>query len=99
MATHTPMPTLTPTTLITRVSNLHAADMDEEIVLVNIERGMYYGLEKSARLIWNILEESIQFNELCNRLAACYNVSPVMIEADVRPFIEDMANSGIIILL
>jgi len=89
---------ITDSTLITRVSNLHAVDMDEEIVLINIERGMYYGMEKSARLIWEIIEESIQFNELCNRLAIRYNISHAMIEADVRSFIEDMVNSGIVIL-
>ena len=42
-------------TLFTRNAELLEATLDNEVVLLSIERGSYFGLEGKARRIWQML--------------------------------------------
>lgn len=92
------MPALLPTTLITRVEGLLATEVDGETVLMHVEQGQYYGLAKSAHVIWGLLATPLTFDQLCAQLAQRYAGDPEQITADSRRFVEKMAAETLVSL-
>lgn len=85
-------------TIITRSNDLLATEVDGEIVLMNLERGNYYGLVGTARHIWDLLEEPRRLGDLCVLLGEKYSGSHAVIEADVTKFVTNMAMETIVTL-
>jgi hypothetical protein len=81
---------------LSRVQNLLSAEFDQETVLMSIDAGAYYGLEGTARSIWEILETPLTFSDLMDRLAEEYKVSPETCAADVERFLGEMDREGLL---
>jgi hypothetical protein len=92
------MPDLLPTTLITRVDGLLATEVDGETVLMHVEQGQYYGLARTAHVIWELLAAPLTFEQLCLTLQAKYAGAPEVIAADTRRFVEKMAVEALVTL-
>ena len=92
------MPDLLPTTLITRVSGMLATEVDGETVLMHVEQGQYYGLARTAHVIWLLLETPLTFEQLCAALTTRYAGAADVIKADTRRFVEQMAAEALITL-
>ena len=81
---------------LSRVQNLLSTELDQEMVLMSIDAGAYYGLEGPARTIWNILETPVTFSTLVQRLVAEYNVGPEKCAADLQDFLGKMEREGLL---
>ena len=92
------MPDLLPTTLITRVDGLLATEVDGETVLMHVERGQYYGLARTAHMIWELLATPLTFEQLCALLEQRYAGPPEVIAADSRRFVQKMAEQTLVAL-
>jgi hypothetical protein len=92
------MPDLLPTTLITRVDGLLATEVDGETVLMHVEQGQYYGLARTAHVIWELLVVPRTFEQLCTELQARYSGPADVIGADTRGFVEKMAAEALVSL-
>lgn len=90
------MLSLVSTTLIHRVDGLLTTEVDGETVLMDAERGHYYGLARSAQRIWEMLEQPMSFQDLCNGLAAQYKGAAEQIESDTRRFVQQMAEESLV---
>lgn len=84
--------------MIERSSDVLSALVGEEIVLIHVDAGLYFGLEKTARSIWELLELPRSFDDLCQALADRYRSDPVTLRAETERFVQEMANEGIVIL-
>ena len=84
-------------------SNLTPSDqaiessVGDETVLLNLENGTYYGLDPVGTRIWELLKEGHSTAEICRLLGAKYEVEQVTIENDVRNFLADLKEHGIVI--
>ena len=85
-----------PETLLSRSQDMLASSLDQETVLMSIEAGAYYGLEDSARRIWELLETPLRFSELVDRLVEGYKVTPEACAADLEGFLEEMVREGLL---
>ena len=92
------MSDILPTTLIARVDGLLATEVDGETVLMHVERGQYYGLARTAHVIWELLATPQTFEQLCALLAQRYAGTPEQIAADSRRFVEKMAAETLVTL-
>ena len=92
------MPDLLPTTLITRVDGLLATEVDGETVLMHVEQGRYYGLARTAHVIWELLATPLTLQQLCDLLEQRYASTPEQIVADTRRFVEKMAAESLVSL-
>ncbi len=90
------MPELHAHTLIERNPALVSTDLDGEIVLMSIERGNYYGLERTARRIWELLDAPLTLETLCATLEREFAAPAGVIEADVKRFVSRMAEETIV---
>jgi hypothetical protein len=61
---------------LSRAQELPSREFDEEVILMSIDAGAYYGMEGSARSIWKLLETPLTFSSLVRELVQEYNVAP-----------------------
>lgn len=95
----TTQPTIQLDTTITQAKDLLSADLDDEIVMMSIERGAYYGLDSIGSHIWTLLEEPISVSDLCEILLSRFDVEPETCQQDVLAFLDESYELGIITLV
>lgn len=84
--------------LITRHPDLLETTLDNEVVLMSIERGSYYGLENTARRIWQLIEQPRTKADLVQVLASEYDAAPEQIAQDIESFLQKLLDHGIVTL-
>ena len=65
---------LTTASLIARSSELVSSDIDGEVVMMSIENGKYYGLDKVGSRIWELLEDQFLVSDLIDKLLGEFSV-------------------------
>ena len=95
----TDQPTIQLDTTITQVKDLLSADLDDEIVMMNIERGAYYGLDAIGSHVWTLIENPISVSDLCDNLLLEFDVEPETCHQDVLIFLNRMYELGTITLV
>jgi hypothetical protein len=83
-------------TVVMRNGGLLDAEIDNEIVTLNIETGNCYGLNKVGSRIWSNLAAPIQVSDLCTRLMSEYKVEPATCENQVLELLAEMRAEGLI---
>jgi hypothetical protein len=92
------MPDIEENTLISRSTTVLSAPVREEIVMMSIESGRYFGLDDIGNDIWRRLETPRTFGELIDGLAADYDADRAVIADDVRKLLAEMAEHKVIAL-
>ena len=73
-----------------------AATVDQEIVILSVERGSYYGLDDIGSEIWQQLANPVRVDALCATLAAKYDADRSIIERDVLGLLEKLVAEGLV---
>lgn len=81
---------------IVRSSDPIAEPVDDELVMADIDRGKYYGLNDIATVIWQNLETKITVEELCRRLCESYEVTTEQCSAEVLSFLKELESRNLI---
>ena len=82
--------------IIMRNPDMLASAMDEEIVMMSIQRGEYYGLDKVGSRIWNLIEKPICVNDMITLLLDEYEIDRENCEKDVLEFLEELLEKGLV---
>ncbi len=82
--------------VVRRSSEVMASQVDNELVMMDIERGMYYALNPVGADIWERLTEPQTVADLCAQLMQQYDVDQATCEADVLAVLNDMAENGLL---
>lgn len=85
-------------TLVSRTSTLLVAPVHDETVMMDIEKGHYYGLDDIGSEIWRRLEAPRRFGELVDSLVADFEADRAVIAQDVRAFLSIMAEHKVVTL-
>src|SRR4051794_6417969 len=72
---------------------------DDNVVLLNAQRGNYYSLDHTGLRIWELLEAETTVIMLCDRLSKEYGVSFTNCLADTISFCQRLHNEHLIICL
>lgn len=88
--------TLSLNSTICRSKELLSTQIDDEMVLMSIERGNYYGLDAIATDIWQRLEQPLAVVDLCAALAKEYDADTETINRDVLALLEQFVAEGFI---
>jgi Coenzyme PQQ synthesis protein D (PqqD) len=83
-------------TLIHRTASVLTAEIDKQIVMMDIESGRYLGLDDIGSVIWQRLETPRTFGELIDGLTADYDADRSVIADDVRKLLLDMAAHDVV---
>jgi hypothetical protein len=68
----------------------------DEVVMLDMDSGFYFGLNSVASIIWGMLEKAISFEEVINELMKEYNVDRQTCEKDTRSFWDQLLERNII---
>jgi len=68
-----------------------------ELVLLDLESGQYFGLDKVGGRIWELLSEAPRdLRELCDRIENEFDAPRDRIEADLRTLIKQLQDQALI---
>src|SRR5690349_16729351 len=79
-----------------RISNLPTAKLDESIVMLNLSRNNYVALDDVAARVWELLKSPRSPEELCELLQAEFEAPAGRIVADVRAFLDELLEEGLL---
>jgi len=68
----------------------------EEVVMLDMESGFYFGLNSVASVIWGLLADEIGFEKLIEQLMAQFEVERSICEADTQELLDQMLEKNII---
>ena len=71
--------------------------IDGEAVIVNMENGSYYSIDDSGALIWDLINQGLSSDAICNSLAGKYTGSIEEINAAVSGLIEKFLEEQLIL--
>jgi hypothetical protein len=81
---------------VRRIDDVLDTEIDEQTVMMDIEKGSYLGLNRTGSRIWSLLAEAIAISELCDRLTAEFDVSREQCEQQVMDFLGSLLDRGLL---
>ena len=72
------------------------AEIEGEVVALNLETGTCYGLNQVGSRIWHMLATSPRVSDICEALRAEYSVDSDDCERQVLDLLEDLYTEGLI---
>ena len=73
-----------------------STNLDDEVAILNVTSGMYYGLNPVGARVWALIQEQRTVDEIRQRILATYDVDEHTCEADLLALLADMARAGLI---
>lgn len=83
--------------LILQRAEIPVSEIDNDQVFFNHETGTFFGANAVGAEIWGVLETPQSFSAVCDLLLEKYDVDRATCESDVRAFIGDMLQGGVLI--
>ncbi|QHV96968.1 PqqD family protein [Spirosoma endbachense] len=73
-----------------------SGQIDDELVMMDIEKGSYFSLNTVATRIWELLEGPLTIENLCDLLLKEYDVDYSECRADVEEHLTKMKELGLV---
>lgn len=82
--------------VLTDIGDLLTTQIDDETVMMSIERGKYYALDAVANHIWTLIQKPVKIGVLIHELQSVYESDPGEVEKDVLTFLNQLENAGMV---
>jgi hypothetical protein len=89
-------PTLSDTSTVVRSAEPLTATVDDEIVMLNPDQGMYFGLNTVGSHVWELIAEPRSVAGVCAALAAEYEVDDHTCRSEVLDFLHQLHQNRLI---
>ena len=73
-----------------------STELGGEVVILDIDKGEYFGLANVGTLIWNMLQTPRRVSEIVDRIVTDYDVRRDTAEEDLQALLADLAARGLI---
>ena len=84
------------TTRFIAVSGCLATSLGDEVIVLNLESGVYYGLNPVAACVWGRLATPCSVGELVAAVEDEFEAAGHDVEADVRRLLETLSGHGMV---
>ena len=84
--------------IVSRAAELMEAELGDEMVALDVEQGLCFGLNAPATSVWRLLDQSRTVGELKSALGDEYDVSEEQLDQDLATLLEDMVARRLISL-
>lgn len=81
---------------ITRNSDLVSSEVGEDTVLLDVEAGRYYGLDRLGSWVWSTLSEPHTVDALSEKMVASYEVELDQARQDLLEFLGELESMKLI---
>ena len=72
-------------------------ELDDNQVMMHIEKGKYFGLTPVGKRIWDLIEQPRNLDEITDTLFSEYDVAKDKCEQEIRAFLDKAVQYNIII--
>ena len=73
-----------------------ARQVGEEVVILNLDTGTYFGLDPVGARIWELIGEGETPAQICEVLQAEYDASPERVERDIERLVAALSDEKLI---
>jgi hypothetical protein len=73
-----------------------SADLGEEVILLHLENGLYFGLENVGARIWKLLQKPVRVKEIERALLEEYDVEPETCHAEVVNLLNKLIDQKLV---
>ena len=81
---------------ITRTPSVLSSQIEDEVVMMSLEEGMYYNLNALGSSVWTMLETPHTLNQIVEKLMAEYEVDKTTCLTQTKAFLESLAERNLI---
>jgi hypothetical protein len=81
---------------VTTTDHVTATTIDDEVVLLNDDTGLYQGLQGVGPRIWELIQEPTTVEAVADTIATEYDVDRDRCEQDVLDFVETLADENLV---
>lgn len=82
--------------LVSRRGGLIEAELDGELIGLEVEQGTCYGFNKTATRVWALIEQPKRLSELRDALVAEYDVEPEACERELTELLRGLEEDGLV---
>ena len=83
---------------ISRVDGKISTEIDGETVILDMESGVYVGLDDIGTSVWSLIKEGISLQNLLNEILLEYDVESQQCLDDLQEFLSELVDGGFIIV-
>jgi PqqD family protein of HPr-rel-A system len=73
-----------------------SAELDDEVILLNVETGIYFGLDAIGTEIWSALKQGPSEEDIFAQLLEAYEVEPEQLRQDILSFLDKLREQGLV---
>jgi len=96
MTTHNGL--LTESSIVSISDNQVSSDLDGESVILDLDEGIYYGLDIVGTRIWDIIKEPVSVSAIISTITDEYDVTEEQCKKDVLDLLKDLHEHGLIVV-
>jgi len=82
--------------IVHRIEDIVASDIDDEKVMMSVEKGEYFGLDPIGSRVWELIDKPVKVTDLIDALLLKYDVDRETCECDILAFLEELHENGIL---
>ncbi len=71
-------------------------DVEDEVVILSMKDGVYYGLNPVGAFIWNQIQEPKRVDEICDLIMGEFDVGREECEADLMELLNELQEKNLI---
>lgn len=87
---------LTKSSVVVAADHQTSAEVDGESVILDLEEGIYYGLNPVGARVWEEIQEPTSIEEITAAITAEYDVGSEKCREDVISLLHDLEENGLI---
>jgi hypothetical protein len=76
--------------------NVVSRDLEGEAVMLNLESGVYFGLNEVGTRIWALIQEHGSLRKVLEAMQQEYEVAPQTLESDLLRLVEELRARGLV---
>ena len=88
--------TLADSSTVVATEHQTSSQVGDEQVILDLEEGVYYGLNDVGARIWELVQKPVQVEEIIHAIHTEYDVSVEECAADVKELLGELQDHGLV---
>jgi len=87
---------LHPDSVVRAVDSQVSSRLGDEVAILELDQGVYYGLNDTGSFLWNLMQEPVRVNEMHAALVEEFEVDVDTAEKDLLRVLGELRDAGLI---
>lgn len=83
-------------TVVVAMPDQVSSELADEVVILNMQDGTYYGLNEVGARIWSMIQQPCSLLDVRTALLQEYDVAPEQLDQDIQALVDDLSKHSLI---